>query len=250
MVEHGPLQEHELAEAIAMGRLRLVYQPQMTADGSKMVGVEALVRWHDPIRGEIEPSVFVPIAEKSGLVNQLGKFALYQACHDGAQWADIRICVNVSPMQFCDPGFVGLAESIAREAKFPFERIELEITESAYFGDPDRAAVEIKALRTLGFRVALDDFGTGYSSLTYLRRLPVNGIKIDQSFVREIHRVDSAAIIHAVIALARALGLKVTAEGVETTEQMRFLSAAGCDYLQGYLFSKPVTAAEISRKLR
>jgi diguanylate cyclase len=250
MVEKELIREEELAEAIAQGQLSLVYQPQMTSDGAKMVGVEALVRWEDPIRGEISPSIFVPIAEKSGLVNQLGEFALTRACADGAQWDEIRVCVNVSPMQFRDPGFVELAEAIARNAKFPFNRIELEITEHAYFDDPDRAALEIKALRGLGFRVALDDFGTGYASLTYLRRLALDTIKIDQSFVREIDRIDSAAIIHAVVALARALGLKVTAEGVETTEQMRFLRAAGCHYLQGYLFSSPVTAAEITKKLK
>ncbi len=250
MVEKDPIRKEELADAIAQGRLTLVYQPQMTSDGTKMAGVEALVRWEDPIRGEIAPSMFVPIAEKSGLVNQLGEFALAQACADGANWEAIRLCVNVSPMQFRDPGFVDRAEAIARNANFPFERIELEITEKAYFDDPDRAALEIKALRALGFRVALDDFGTGYASLTYLRRLPLDTIKIDQSFVQEIHRIDSAAIIHAVVALARALGLKVTAEGVETTEQMQFLRAAGCHYLQGYLFSPPVPAAEITRKLK
>jgi EAL domain-containing protein (putative c-di-GMP-specific phosphodiesterase class I) len=245
-----PIRKEELADAIAQGRLTLLYQPQMTSDGTKMAGVEALVRWEDPIRGEIAPSTFVPIAEKSGLVNQLGEFALAQACADGAHWDRLRVCVNVSPMQFRDPGFVDVAEAIARNAHFPCDRIELEITERAYFDDPDRAALEITALRALGFRVALDDFGTGYASLTSLRRLPLDTIKIDQSFVREIHRMDSAAIIRAVVALARALGLKVTAEGVETAEQMRFLRAAGCHYLQGYLFSEPVSAAEITRKLK
>jgi EAL domain-containing protein (putative c-di-GMP-specific phosphodiesterase class I) len=245
-----PIQAADLAEALASNRLALAYQPLVTADGAKMIGVEALVRWQDPIRGDIPPSTFVPIAEKSGLVNQLGEFALSQACHDGGEWDDLRVCVNVSPMQFRNPGFVSLAEAFIRAANFPFHRLELEITESAYFDDPARAEDEIKMLRALGGRVALDDFGTGYASLTHLRRLPLTTVKIDRSFVREIHRVDSAAIVHAVVALARALGLKVTAEGVETAEQVRFLRAAGCHYLQGFLFSQPVPADEISRRLR
>jgi EAL domain-containing protein (putative c-di-GMP-specific phosphodiesterase class I) len=245
-----PIRAVDLAEALAANRLTLAYQPQVTADGAEMVGVEALVRWRDPIRGDIPPSLFVPIAEKSGLVAKLGEFALSQACRDGCEWDDLRVCVNVSPMQFRDPGFVELAQACVRAANFPFHRLELEITESAYFDDPARAEAEIKMLRALGIRVALDDFGTGYASLTYLRRLPLTTIKIDQSFVREIDRGSSAAIVHAVVALARAFDLKVTAEGVETAEQMRLLRAAGCDYLQGFLFSQPVPAAEISRRLR
>jgi EAL domain-containing protein (putative c-di-GMP-specific phosphodiesterase class I) len=244
-----PITVDELAEAISQDRLSLVYQPQMTADGRTMIGVEALVRWHDPRRGAIDPSVFIPLAEKSGLVMELGAWALRRACHDGADWHPLIVGVNVSPVQFNDKEFVALVETIAKEAGMPLERLELEITESAYFGDPVRAVEEVASLRALGIRVALDDFGTGYASLTYLRRLPLTKIKIDQSFVREIDRIDSAAIIHAVVALARALGLKVTAEGVETREQQRFLQAAGCHYLQGYLFSQPVKAEEIADAL-
>lgn len=240
---------NDLKEAIAQNRLVLHYQPQFTADGARMECVEALVRWQDPERGLIPPRLFVPMAEKSGLIGELGAWVMRRACRDGAQWSGLTIAVNVSPFQFRDPGLVDFVRSTADAAGLPFNRLEVEITEGAYFDDVERAQIELKRLRALGIGVALDDFGTGYASLTYLRKLPFTKIKIDKTFVDECQSVGAAAIIHAVVAMSRALGLKVTAEGVETAAQQQFLRAAGCHYLQGYLFSKPVTVEEITARL-
>ena len=239
----------ELRTAIAGDQLFLAYQPQMLADGSSMVGVEALVRWQHPVHGVIPPMQFVPMAEKSGLIKELGAWVLRQACRDGVGWPELTIGVNVSPFQFRDPELVAFVRGVADTAGLPLNRLEIEITEGAYFDDIERALVELKRLRALGVAIALDDFGTGYASLTYLRRLPFTKIKIDKSFVDECQSIGAAAIIHAVVEMSRALGLKVTAEGVETDEQWRFLRTTGCHYLQGYLFSRPVPAQEITAKL-
>jgi EAL domain-containing protein (putative c-di-GMP-specific phosphodiesterase class I) len=235
-----------LRDAIEKDQLFLVYQPQVSADGLAIVSVEALVRCHHPDHGLVLPVDFVQFAERNELIDQLGAWVLRRACREGACWPGIGVAVNVSPRQFRSPDFITFVEATARAEGMPFGRLELEITESAYFDDPDRAEEELRSLRTLGIKVALDDFGTGYSSLSYLRRLPLDKIKIDKSFVDALDTVDGAAIVSAVVALARALRLKVTAEGVETVGQQEFLRAAGCDYLQGYLFSQAVSAAEIS----
>lgn len=240
---------NELRSAIDTGQLFLAYQPQMLADGSSMVGVEALVRWQHPVHGVIPPVQFIPLAEKSGLIKDLGAWVLRRACRDGVTWPSLSVGVNVSPFQFRDPELTAFVRSVADTAGMPLNRLEIEITEGAYFDDIDRALVELRRLRALGVSIALDDFGTGYASLTYLRRLPFTKVKIDKSFVDECQSIGAAAIIHAVVAMSRALGLKVTAEGVETDEQWRFLRAAGCHYLQGYLFSRPVPAEEITARL-
>ena len=244
-----PINVEELRAAIEGGHLALVYQPQVTPLGGEIVAVEALVRWVDPQRGVILPGHFIQLAEKSGLIRELGEWVLRHACAQGAQWPGIKLSVNVSPIQFREPGFVEVVEKIVSASGLPFDRLELEITESAYFDDIERAEIEIRQLRDLGIHLALDDFGTGYASLSYVRRLPLDKIKIDKSFVDDIGKADAAAIINSVVALSRALGLKVTAEGVETEQQQKFLQEAGCDYLQGYLFSKPVSAQAISEML-
>lgn len=238
-----------LIKAIERQELSLLYQPEMSCDGSVVAGVESLVRWSDPGRGSMQPADFVQAAEKSGDIDQLGEFVLRRACRDAAHWPGIFVAVNVSPLQFRSPNFVKLVEDAALSNGLPLDRLELEITEGAYFDDAERAEEELRSLRALGVSIALDDFGTGYSSLSYLRRLPLNKIKIDKSFVDEIHTAGAAAIVQAVVSLAHALALKITAEGVETRDQLRFLQAAGCDYIQGYLFSGPVEAEEISRRL-
>jgi EAL domain-containing protein (putative c-di-GMP-specific phosphodiesterase class I) len=235
-----------LREAIEKDQLFLLYQPQVSADDLAIASVEALVRCRRPERGLVLPVEFVQFAERNELIDQLGAWVLRRACRDGAHWPGIGVAVNVSPRQFRSPDFITFVEATARAEGMPFERLEIEITESAYFDNPDRAEEELRSLRALGIKVALDDFGTGYSSLSYLRRLPLDKIKIDKSFVDALDTVDGAAIVHAIVALARALRLKVTAEGVETIDQQDFLRAAGCDYLQGYLFSQAVSAAEIS----
>lgn len=247
--ETAPITIAELGAAIGDDRLDLLYQPQMTANGETMAAVEALIRMRGPRGEHISPGRFVHVAEGSGLIVQLGAWILRRACRDGAKWPGLTVSVNVSPMQFHEPDFVEFVEATARAAGMPLDRLELEITESAYFDDIDSAEIEIRRLRALGIRIALDDFGTGYASLTYVRRLPLSKIKIDKSFVDEFDQIGSAAIIQAVVAMSRALGLKVTAEGVESIAQQRFLKAAGCHYLQGYLFSKPLTADEIAARL-
>ncbi len=195
------------------------------------------------------PVDFVQFAERNELIEQLGAWVLRRPCRDGARWSGLRVAVNVSPRQFRSPDFVGFVESTVRAEGMAFDRLEIEITESAYFDDPDRAEKELRLLRALGIRVALDDFGTGYASLSYLRRLPLDKIKIDKSFIDALDTSDGAAIVKAVLGLARALRLEVTAEGVETIRQRDFLVVAGCDYLQGHLFSPAVGADEISALL-
>jgi EAL domain-containing protein (putative c-di-GMP-specific phosphodiesterase class I) len=249
MPDTTPISATELREAIAEGRFVLLYQPQVTPDGATIAAVEALVRLRDRAGKLVGPDRFIPLAEKSGQILALGKWVLRRACEDAVKWSNLTVSVNVSPMQFRDAGFVDFVANTVRQSGLPFSRLELEITESAYFDDINAAEVEIRRLRDLGIGIALDDFGTGYASLTYLRRLALTKIKIDRSFVNDVGRIDCAAIIQAVCAMSRAMGLKITAEGVETPEQARFLKAAGCHYMQGYLFSLPVSATEIAAKL-
>lgn len=236
----------ELGRGIAEDEFVLLYQPQMTADGRTMASVEALIRWDHPTRGRLGPATFVAKAEECGMVDELGRWALARACADALSWPDLSVAVNISALQFRNPHFVDDVTAIVAAAGFPFSRLELEIVETAFIGDFDVARRSVEALRGLGIRIALDDFGTGYSSLTYLRQLPLDKIKVDRSFVEGVSTVQSASIVHAVVALSRALGLKVTAEGVETTEQHDFLRAAGCHFMQGYLFSRPLPREEVT----
>ena len=239
----------QLVAALQKDELFLVYQPQMLPDGRDMAGVEALVRWQHPVRGALGPADFLGAIEAHGLSDELGTWVLRRACQEGLRWPGLTLSVNVSPRQFQKPGFVERLVETAGETGFPLARLELEIVETAFFEDLASAEAQLRHLRSFGIGLALDDFGTGYSSLSYLRRMPFTKLKIDKSFVDNVMSVESAAIVHAVIALARAIGLKVTAEGVETKEQQQFLRVAGCHYLQGYLFSKPVPAAEIDAML-
>ncbi len=250
MTDKPNLSIAELDRAIAEERLVLLYQPQVTPADGAIASVEALIRLRGGDGALISPDRFVPIAEMSGQIVALGKWALRQACRDAAGWERIAVGVNASPMQFHDPDFVSFVETTLRDTGLSPERLELEITEGAYFDDIDAAEVEVARLRDMGVGVALDDFGTGYASLTYLRRLKISKIKIDKSFVSDFHSVDSAAIIQGVCAMARAMGLKITAEGVETAEQARFLSSAGAHYMQGYLYSPPLTRDDLAKLLR
>lgn len=239
----------ELGRGLAEDEFVLLYQPQMTADARSMASVEALIRWDHPTLGRLGPATFVTKAEECGMADELGRWALARACADALSWPDISVAVNVSALQFRTPRFVDEVTAIVVGSGLPFNRVELEIVETAFIGDFDVARCSVEALRALGIRIALDDFGTGYSSLTYLRQLPLDKIKVDRSFVEGVSTVQSASIVHAVVALSRALGLKVTAEGVETAEQHDFLRAAGCHFLQGFLFSKPVPREEITAML-
>ena len=244
------LLENDLRAAIENDALRVAYQPIVNNSGETIVGVEALCRWTHPERGEIAPVEFVPIAENSGLIIELGEQVLRRACLDGKAWPGLAISVNVSPLQFRRADFVDVVERILSETDFDPSRLELEVTESTLLGNVETAELAMFRLKALGVRLALDDFGTGYSSLLYLRRFPFDKLKIDSSFVRSIERAaDAAAIVHAVVSLGRGLGMKVTAEGVETAEQHLFLRAAGVHSMQGYRFGRPGPAADISARL-
>jgi diguanylate cyclase (GGDEF)-like protein len=244
------LLEGDLLYAIKNDGLKAAYQPIMNASGEKIVGVEALARWNHPTIGQIPPSQFIPIAEHSGLIIDLGEWMLRRACLDGRAWPNLTIAVNVSPLQFRRSDFVEVVERILTETDFDANRLELELTESTLLGNLDTAELSMLRLKAIGVRFALDDFGTGYSSLLYLRRFPFDKLKIDSSFVRSIEKApDAAAIVHAVVSLGRGLGMKVTAEGVETAEQHLFLRAAGVHSMQGYRFGKPGAAGEINARL-
>jgi diguanylate cyclase (GGDEF)-like protein len=236
----------DLRRAIAENELTIHYQPIYSADGTRIVSLEALVRWPHPTKGMISPAKFIPLAEQSGLVIPLGEWVVRRVCQDGMRWPGVRIAVNVSPIQFRQRDFVDSVISVVAEAGFEPERLELELTEGVVVEDADAAEVAMRRLRDHGFPLALDDFGTGYSSLIYLRRFAFDKIKIDRSFLDSLDAAgESAILVHSIVHLGRALGLKVTAEGVETKEQHRFLQALGCHEMQGFLFSRPVCAQEV-----
>jgi diguanylate cyclase (GGDEF)-like protein len=242
--------ENDLRTAIADDKLSVAYQPIMNASGEKMAGVEALCRWRHPTRGDVPPVDFIPIAERSELIIPLGEWVLRKACLEARPWTNLSVAVNVSPLQFRRQDFVEMVERILAETELEPQRLELELTESTLLGNVDDAEKAMHRLKALGVRFALDDFGTGYSSLLYLRRFPFDRIKIDRSFVRSIETAaDAASIVHAVVSLGRGLGMKVTAEGVETAEQQLFLRAAGVHSMQGYRFGKPAPAEVITARL-
>jgi diguanylate cyclase (GGDEF)-like protein len=242
--------ERDLKDAIEYNDLMIAYQPLVGPSGETTVGVEALCRWHHPTHGEIPPAKFIPVAEHSELIIPLGEWVLRQACLEAKAWPTLTLAVNVSPLQFRRPDFVKVVARILAETGFPPERLELELTESTLVGNVEEAGTAMRELKALGVQFALDDFGTGYSSLLYLRTFPFDKLKIDRSFVRNIESAaDSAAIVHAVVSLGRGLGMKVTAEGVETAEQHLFLRAAGVHSLQGFRFGRPGTALDITARL-
>lgn len=242
--------EHELRAAINGNGLALAYQPLVSPDGERMIGVEALCRWPHPRRGSIPPSEFIPIAEQSNLIISLGDWVLQQACMDARAWPNLTLAVNVSSLQFRRPDFVETVERILKRTGFEPGRLELELTESTLLGNFDGAEIAMRRLKSLGVKLALDDFGTGYSSLLYLRRLPFDKLKIDRSFTKNLETAaDAAAIVHAIVSLGRGLGMKVTAEGVENAEQQLFLRAAGVHAMQGFRFGRPVDTTAISERL-
>jgi diguanylate cyclase len=240
--------EDDLRQAIANDELLLHYQPVVSADGESIVALEALVRWPHPKQGMIPPTSFIAMAEERGLIIPLGEWVLRRACQDGKRWPHLRMAVNVSAIQFRHRSFVPSVMRALTETGFEASNLELELTEGVIVEDADAAEAAMMELRALGVHLALDDFGTGYSSLIYLRRFAFDKIKIDRSFLESMEATgESAILVHSIVHLGRALGLTVTAEGVETAEQHRFLQALGCHQLQGYLFSKPVPAEEIDR---
>ena len=239
--------ENDLRHAIAKGHLEVYYQPCLSLKDDRITGCEALVRWRHPERNMVSPAEFIPIAEDTGLINEIGEWVLATACRDAASWPDdIRLAVNVSPVQF-KSGTLALKIMAALAASnLPASRLELEITEAVLIRDDDVALAILHQLRAIGVRIALDDFGTGYSSLSYLHRFPFDKIKIDRCFVDDIAGPDgSASIVQAVVNLATARRMTTTAEGVETEEQQRLLRALGCSEMQGYLFSAAKPADKV-----
>jgi len=239
--------EEDLRAALVTGNgLTLFYQPQVDVDGQSIIGLEALVRWHHPTRGMIAPNQFIPIAEETGLIALLGEWVLRQACLASKRWPDLTIAVNLSPVQFRSANLAQRLIGIVSEAGADARRIEFEITESLLLDDSELSRSALKMLRREGFKIALDDFGTGYSSLSYLRRFEVDKIKIDRSFVQHLGQQDEAvAIVKAIVTLCHAMGLTVTAEGVETEDQKLFLTQTGCSEMQGFLFSQALPEDQI-----
>jgi diguanylate cyclase (GGDEF)-like protein len=243
--------EQELREAIGAGnQLYLAYQPLFAAATTTPVAVEALLRWRHPRHGLISPAVFIPIAEESGLIHAIGDWVLREACGMASRWPSLRIAVNASTVQFRSPRFAAKVQDVLKETRLDPSRLELEITESVLLDSGEVSALSFNALRAAGVRIALDDFGTGYSSLTYLHKYPVDKIKIDRSFVQNIDSdAASDAIVQAMVDLARALGVEVTAEGVETEAQRSYLARIGCHELQGFLLSRPLEPGQIDLML-
>jgi EAL domain-containing protein (putative c-di-GMP-specific phosphodiesterase class I) len=230
--------------------MRLVYQPQFALPERRIVGVEALLRWRSEPHGDEAPDRFIPIAEETGQILQIGEWVLYEALSQARQWRDrgmpLRMAVNVSAVQIYRGDFSRLLEKALRDTGADPASIEIELTESTVMADTESIRDIFDQIRQLGVSVAIDDFGTGYSSLAYLRRFHVNKLKVDRSFVRDIpHDEESCAIAEAIIRMAHSLRLGVIAEGVETIEQLDFLSRIGCEEIQGYLLSRPVSPAEV-----
>jgi diguanylate cyclase (GGDEF)-like protein/PAS domain S-box-containing protein len=240
--------QRDLQSAVADGELVLHYQPQALI-GGEIVGFEALVRWRHPTRGIIAPGTFIPIAEDSGLIIAIGEWVLREACREAASWpTPLNIAVNLSPVQFRHGDLPALVHSVLLETGLAPARIELEVTESVLIGDFPRALSILRRLKSLGVRIAMDDFGTGYSSLSYLQSFPFDKIKIDRAFISNLERnPQSAAIVRAVIGLGRGLDLPVVAEGVETQDQLAFLSREDCEEIQGFLIGRPYPMAKYAQ---
>ncbi|MDM9648798.1 EAL domain-containing protein [Rhizobium sp. S163] len=242
--------ELDLRQAIEGGDLTLAYQPLIGADSNEMVGVEALVRWNRPGHGPVSPDVFIPVAETSGLIEALGLFVLRKACETAKQWPELRIAVNVSPGQFRNPAFTDYVRYVLRQTEIEAKRVTLEVTEGYMIQNPKRTRQAIEQLKTLGVKIALDDFGSGFSSIGYLRQFGFDRIKIDRSLIMDIeHSESQREMLKATVALASSLDIPVTAEGIETPEQADIASQFGCDTLQGFYFSKPVSAEDITERL-
>jgi diguanylate cyclase (GGDEF)-like protein/PAS domain S-box-containing protein len=248
--------ETQLRKAIERGELLLHYQPKVDAVSCRIAGVEALIRWQHPDLGMISPAEFIPLAEETGLIVPIGEWVLGEAARQAAAWRaaglpPISIAVNMASPSFGQPDFVPKVAAVLAQAKLEPGAIEIELTESVLMHDVEAARATLRALKDHGVGLSVDDFGTGYSSLAYLKRFPIDTLKIDRSFVRDVmHNAEDASITGAIIALGKSLGLAVVAEGVETEAQAAFLRSRGCTLMQGYLFSRPVPAEEIAALLR
>jgi len=235
-----------LGRAVADKQLSLNYQPQLDAATGRVLAVEALIRWHSPEHGQVSPAEFIPLAEETGLIGEIGRFVLYQAMRDIKELNDRRglslcVAVNISAHQMLGESMSAFVNRITSSLAFPSRNLVLELTESALIEEFERVSVELHALRRMGVGIAIDDFGTGYSSLSYLNRLPVTELKIDRSFVRDIDRdPNDRTLIASIIGLGHGQGVRLVAEGVETADQARLLKKLSCDVLQGFYFSRPL----------
>jgi len=248
--------ENDLRQALDRNELWVAYQPIVRAAGEDISGFEALVRWQHPVRGPISPEKFIPLAEECGMIGKIGEYVLRTAVEEAARWPDnVRIAVNLSPIQFNDPHIVDTVAAVLADYSVKPARLELEITEGVFLADSDMTDSTFARLKSLGVRLALDDFGTGYSSLGYLKKAPFDKIKIDQSFVRGAASTTkrNSAIIRAIVTLAESLGMDTTAEGVETHDDLFLIRELGVSQVQGYIFGKPMPcedAREMANSVR
>lgn len=247
--------ENNLHKAVEQEELCLYYQPQVNVLSGQLVGMEALIRWKHPEQGFISPGMFIPVAEETGMIMQIGEWVIREACEQGVRWIKSgynlhKISVNLSARQLKDEGLSTLIASVLEETGMPAENLCIELTESALILDPEIALIRLQKIKELGVTLSLDDFGTGYSSLSYLKRFPIDTLKIDQEFIRDV-KIDheDAALVKAIISMAHGLGMDVIAEGVEMQEQLDFLGANSCDTIQGFLFSRPLPAGELEAML-
>ena len=244
------IMEQDLRKALPAGEFELHYQPVVNLASKEISGFEALIRWNHPSKGMISPADFIPLAEEIGFIVPMGEWVIRQACATAAQWPDdLHVAVNISAIQFRSPGLMQVIVSALAASGLAPTRLEIEITESVLLHNKEATLAVLHQLRALGIRIAMDDFGTGYSSLTYLQSFPFDKIKIDRSFVKNITENSSSLnIVRAVAALANGMGMTATAEGVETAEQLHSIASEGCTEMQGFLFSRPLPAAEIERQ--
>ncbi|PWF41600.1 putative bifunctional diguanylate cyclase/phosphodiesterase, partial [Massilia glaciei] len=248
--------EANLRRALAEGELRLHYQPQIELASGRVVGVEALARWHCPELGHVGPSEFIPVAEESGFIVALGRWVLQTACRQAAAWRGLglldtieHVAVNLSARQAREASLMDDISAALRESKLPAGLLELEITEGVLMENVNANVDLMQRFQNAGIHLSIDDFGTGYSSMAYLKRFPIDQLKIDRSFVRDVPG-DGEPIATAIIAMAHSLGMTVVAEGVETRAQLDFLRGAGCDIVQGFYFARPMAAGELTALLR
>jgi len=247
--------EEELRNALRNNELELRYQPQIDVNTGEVVSMEALVRWKHPERGMVSPLEFIPVAERTGQIIELGEWVMGEVARHCLYWDTLgirpfRICVNISPLQFNQGDLPEWITRFLENSKLSPDRLELELTESAIMTDAETNIAKLRALKKIGLHLAVDDFGTGYSSLSYLKRFPIDTLKIDQSFVADLNRPDGAAIVDAIIALAKTLNLRVIAEGIEDEHQLSYLVDKHCDLLQGFYFARPIYPEDVPGMLR
>jgi EAL domain-containing protein (putative c-di-GMP-specific phosphodiesterase class I) len=251
-IRERKLLEKDLSQALTQNQFYLVYQPQINLTTHRIIGAEALIRWDHPQRGLVPPDDFIPVAETNGRIVEIGQWVLDQACAQAAVWArggmPLRISVNLSAVQIRQESIVDDILDTLRRHRVPAGRLELEVTETSFMTNIEEAIEKLKRLHAAGISIAVDDFGTGYSSLTYLKRMPVQHLKIDKQFIRDLLiNEEDTRIANTIIDLGKSLNLTVVAEGVETAEQEFYLAQRGCQLAQGYFFSKPLKPDELER---